>query len=62
MVSGTHAILTVHSNGDLGIADLGSANGTFVNGQAVAGELRPLRPGDDVLLGTSNCRLGFDFS
>jgi len=61
MVSGTHATLLVHSNGDLGIVDAGSANGTFVNGRQVSGEYRPIRTGDEVILGSSNCRLGFEF-
>ena len=62
MVSGSHAALLVHSNGDLGIADSGSTNGTFVNGAQISSEHRPLRDGDEVLLGSSNCRLTFDFA
>ncbi|MEI7813979.1 MAG: FHA domain-containing protein [Coriobacteriia bacterium] len=62
LVSGSHAVFLVHSNGDLGIADSGSTNGTFVNGVQITTEHRPLRGGDEVLLGGSNCRLTFDFA
>jgi hypothetical protein len=61
MVSGTHAMLLVHSNGDVGIADAGSSNGTFVNGMQIMSEHRPLKGADEVLLGSSNCRLSFEF-
>lgn len=60
MVSGTHATLAVHSDGEVGITDAGSSNGTFVNGERVSGEHRPLKSGDEVVLGSSNCRLGFE--
>jgi len=60
-VSGTHATLIVHSNGDLGIADSGSTNGTFVNGTPISSERGPLSADDEVTLGSSNCRLGFEF-
>ena len=49
MVSGRHARL-VRSEGQTWIEDLGSSNGTFVNGQRV--ERSPLRRGDLISLGT----------
>ena len=49
-VSGHHACVTVYDDGRVTIKDVGSTNGTFVNGVRVAGET-PVRPGDRVLLG-----------
>lgn len=46
-----HAVLERYPAGWC-VRDLGSRNGTFVNGQRVAGE-RPLRPGDEVRIGTT---------
>ena len=60
MVSGTHATLTVHSDGEVGITDAASSNGTFVNGERISAEHSPLRSGDEVALGSSNCRLLFE--
>ncbi len=50
MVSRRHAKITVRG-GQLSIEDLGSTNGTFVNGEKV--ERATLREGDRVLIGTS---------
>jgi predicted component of type VI protein secretion system len=44
------------ADGRLEVTDLGSANGTFVNGERVVGEMR-LRTGDELRLG--NSRLTF---
>lgn len=49
MVSGRHARL-VRAEGQTWIEDLGSSNGTFVNGQRI--ERSPLRRGDLISLGT----------
>jgi DNA-binding winged helix-turn-helix (wHTH) protein len=51
-VSRRHAIVTVRA-GVATITDLGSRNGTFVNGERLAGT-RELRHGDEMLLGTSS--------
>lgn len=45
-----HAELRVGTDG-LTIVDLGSTNGTFVNGEAVRDAPVPVRPGDDLLVG-----------
>lgn len=50
MVSRRHARL-VAAGGELMIADLGSTNGTFVNGEKVAEA--PLHEGDRILIGTT---------
>lgn len=44
-----HAVIEKYSSGWT-IRDLGSRNGTFVNGQRITGE-RALRPGDEILIG-----------
>ena len=54
MVSRKHARLTL-APGQVAIADLGSTNGTFVNGERVS--TAQLREGDRVLIGTSILRL-----
>lgn len=56
-VSRRHAVISLH-NGRCMIEDLGSANGTFVNGrrlspQAMAG----LRSGDELMCGTLALRI-----
>src|SRR5438128_9997430 len=38
------------------LRDLGSLNGTYVNGERVVGE-RPLRHGDDIALGSTRARV-----
>ena len=50
-VSRLHAVIERYPTG-FSIRDLGSANGTFVNGEPVRGEAR-LRTGDEVRLGNS---------
>ena len=50
-VSRRHAYLRAHPDGRAELHDLGSANGTFVNGRRVR-ELR-LRDGDEIALGNS---------
>ncbi|MDR1348824.1 MAG: FHA domain-containing protein [Prevotellaceae bacterium] len=47
-VSSKHAQLIEKENGDIVIADSGSTNGTYVNGQKVS--IQVLRPGDRVLI------------
>ena len=55
-VSGRHALLSRDSLG-FNIEDLGSANGTFLNGQRLpVGVQQPLRPGDVLSLGGVNLR------
>lgn len=54
MASRRHANFAPQSGGVL-VTDLGSTNGTFVNGQRVSKAL--LKPGDTVTLGTSSFRL-----
>lgn len=50
-VSRMHAVLERYPTG-YSVRDLGSANGTFVNGEQVVGEQR-LRTGDEIRLGNS---------
>ncbi len=49
LVSHVHAVIEV-CGPSWTLRDLGSSNGTFVNGQVVTGE-RVLRPGDEIRLG-----------
>lgn len=49
VVSGQHAVL-ISEGGKVTLKDLNSTNGTFVNGQRIAGT-RELHPGDSVQLG-----------
>lgn len=49
-VSSTHAIVLA-LNGGFNIADLGSSNGTFVNGRRLGGEAHTLQHGDKIQLG-----------
>ena len=51
MVSRRHAKIT-STDGDIFIQDMGSTNGTFVNGEKIAGRAR-LTEGDRILVGTS---------
>jgi hypothetical protein len=54
-VSRRHALVT-HRDGKWWLRDLGSMNGTFVNGARVIDEIE-IRPGDDVDLGRVGFRL-----
>lgn len=54
MVSRQHSRITTH-NGELYIEDLGSTNGTFVNGEKVS--KKRLKEGDRILVGTSIIKL-----
>src|SRR5688572_28209634 len=49
-LSRAHARITSPPGGGLAIEDLGSTNGTFVNGQQISGP-QPLRAGDTIKLG-----------
>ncbi len=49
-VSGLHAEIRAEAHG-WSVRDLGSRNGTFLNGRVVSGVPVPLRPGDEVRLG-----------
>lgn len=50
-VSGKHAVLILTLTGTYQIQDLGSTNGTFVNGQRIEGRV-DIQPGDKVVLGS----------
>ncbi len=50
LISRQHCLFKVQTDGHLFIRDLGSANGTLVNGSRVVGE-RPLENGDTLQLG-----------
>lgn len=54
MVSRHHSKITTHNN-DLFIEDLGSTNGTFVNGEKIS--KKRLKEGDRILVGTSIIKL-----
>ncbi|HVY28644.1 MAG TPA: adenylate/guanylate cyclase domain-containing protein [Polyangiaceae bacterium] len=54
IVSKEHCIIERRANG-FTLRDLGSLNGTYVNGERVAGE-RDLRHGDDIALGQTRAR------
>lgn len=51
MISKTHALITVNKNGSYTITDVGSRNGTLVNGEILKGSLI-LNDGDEIGLGT----------
>ena len=55
MVSRKHARISVNGAGNISIEDLGSTNGTFVNGEKVKQAL--LKEGDRILIGTSILKL-----
>lgn len=48
LVSRRHAALRTHDDGECWIEDLGSRNGTFVNGERLSGKERLLKDGDKV--------------
>lgn len=50
LVSHMHAVIECYGESSYGLRDLGSSNGTFVNGNALVGE-QALRPGDEIRLG-----------
>jgi pSer/pThr/pTyr-binding forkhead associated (FHA) protein len=56
-ISRRHAVLRRTSSGDFILEDLGSRNGTFVNGERV--DRAPIRPGDRMRLG-QGVELSFD--
>lgn len=49
-VSRVHAQLVQSDNGNISVVDLGSTNGTMVNGKRIVGEMR-LNPGDELRVG-----------
>ena len=55
-LSRRHARIARDARGELGIEDLGSANGTFVNGERVRGR-RVLKVGDSVRVGSTSLQL-----
>ena len=55
LVSGSHAEMTA-SRGGFAIKDLGSTNGTFVNGRPVTES--PIYVGDEIVIGTTKIVLG----
>src|SRR3954468_21412281 len=52
-ISRQHARISRNAQGQLVVEDLGSTNGTYVNGQRIAGPT-PLNPGDTVQVGRSS--------
>jgi serine phosphatase RsbU (regulator of sigma subunit)/pSer/pThr/pTyr-binding forkhead associated (FHA) protein len=50
MLSRQHARIVRDNNGGLSVEDLGSRNGTFLNGERVAG-IQALKPGDRITVG-----------
>eukprot|EP00746_Dinoflagellata_sp_MGD_P005232 gnl/MRDRNA2_/MRDRNA2_110136_c0_seq1.p1 gnl/MRDRNA2_/MRDRNA2_110136_c0~~gnl/MRDRNA2_/MRDRNA2_110136_c0_seq1.p1 ORF type:complete len:308 (-),score=68.90 gnl/MRDRNA2_/MRDRNA2_110136_c0_seq1:151-1074(-) len=59
MISRNHAIIR-HENSSFVVADQGSLNGVFVNGERVHGE-RPIRSGDIVTFGAPIAEPEFDY-
>jgi pSer/pThr/pTyr-binding forkhead associated (FHA) protein len=55
-ISSNHARLVFDHNGQLYVEDLGSTNGTFVNGSQVDG-LSPVAFGDEIQIGQVRLRL-----
>lgn len=51
-VSRVHLQIIVNDNGDCSVVDLNSANGTYVNGQKIFGEVR-LQPSDTIRIGNT---------
>jgi S1-C subfamily serine protease len=55
-LSRRHARLAYRAGGQLTIEDLGSTNGTFLNGRPVS-EVQPLKPGDTIQVGTTTLQV-----
>lgn len=53
-VSKVHCLISQDSGRDFTIRDLGSRNGTYVNGKRITGKVA-LKDGDDLLLGNTRC-------
>ena len=49
-VSRNHLQMVMDDNGNYSVVDLGSTNGTYVNGRRISGEVR-LQPNDEVRIG-----------
>jgi predicted component of type VI protein secretion system len=59
-VSRVHCSLALRSTGEVVLCDLGSSNGTWVNGQIVSqGEARVLGPGDAITVGDVSLKVAF---
>jgi predicted component of type VI protein secretion system len=58
-VSRSHATVEPGPDGTLVVNDLGSTNGTWINGAAVGGPTA-LRPGDELVLGNSRLRVDLE--
>ncbi|HEU4388114.1 MAG TPA: FhaA domain-containing protein [Blastocatellia bacterium] len=59
-VSRVHCSLALRSTGEVVLCDLGSSNGTWVNGQIVShGEARVLGMGDDITVGDVSLNIVF---
>ena len=56
LVSGKHAAISIHE-GRLWLRDLGSSNGTFLNGVRISA-VQVVQPGDQITLGHEGPRLG----
>lgn len=54
--SGHHARLTLQAGGELWLEDLGSTNGTRLNGQEVTAAV-PVQEGDEITIGTVHFRV-----
>ncbi len=58
MVSRSHGTLSRHDDGTWTYMDLGSSNGTSVNGKRLkGGESRAIEPGDEISIGKSLCTI-----
>jgi pSer/pThr/pTyr-binding forkhead associated (FHA) protein len=58
LVSRVHCRLTAHSSTRLEVQDLGSTNGTYVNGQRIM--RTELKPGDKLAVGRAELEVGAD--
>ena len=57
-VSKVHASLAIARDGNLIVADTGSTNGTFINGERIFyGKAKPLLPGDSLKFGSVEVKL-----